>query len=217
MSGCPLAIIRINAMIATWIQVIKTHQLTLRCKASAFIDDKNLRSTSCNDFQQAIEVTKKFDCAVDAVVNTDKTVVFATTNAARQKLKILEFSQATDEKLHGASLSFSKKRSRHLADYRAKKYLTVAQRIAICPLNIAAKETLLATAGAPKYTYALEMGPCSVQTERKLRSTVCRALWSKSSHKSNDILFTICHKRSFIRSHAVEMVCNFQNGLSPAD
>ena len=64
--GCPLAIIRIYAMIAMWIQVIKTHPHTTLCKASAFIDDKNLRSTSFEAFCTAIDNTRSFDKAVDA-------------------------------------------------------------------------------------------------------------------------------------------------------
>ena len=188
--GCPLAITRINALIASWMQVIKRHSDTVHCKASAFIDDKHLRSTSFENFKQALDVTKKFDQAVDAIVDPDKTVVFATTNSARLRLKELEFPQSSDDKLLGASLSFTKRRS----NKRASSYMAVAQRIVLCPLNIAAKEILLSTAGAPKYAYGLELGPCSVQLERKLRSTVCRTLWSKGSRKSNDILLTICHK-----------------------
>ena len=208
--GCPLAIIRINAMITAWIQVISNHSTTSYCRASAFIDDKNLRSTSSEHFTNAVHITKKFDQAIDAVINSDKTTVFTTTRLARQKLQNFEFPQSLNDKLLGASLSFTKRRSRELADKRAVSYMAVAQRISICPLNIAAKETLLATAGAPKYCYALEMGPCSVHIERKLRSAICRALWSKGSHKSNDILLTICHKGHLIDPTQLKWYAPFQ-------
>ena len=177
-------------MVTAWIQVISNHPTTSHCRASAFIDDKNLRSTSFEHFTNAVHITKKIDHAIDAVINSDKTIVFATTRLARQKLQNFEFRQSLDDKLLGASLSFTKRRSRELADKRAVSYFAVAQRISICPLNISAKETLLATAGAPKYSYALKMGPCSVHIERKLRSAICRALGSKGSHESNDILLT---------------------------
>ena len=91
-------------------------------------------------------------------------------------------------------MSFTKKRSHLIANQRASAFHTVAQRIAICPLNISAKEILLASAGAPKFSFGLELGSCDIKTERSLRSVVSRALWSKSHHKSNDVLFTICHK-----------------------
>jgi hypothetical protein len=106
--GCPLAIIRINAMITAWIQVISNHSTTSYCRASAFIDDKNLRSTSFEHFTNAVHITKKFDQAIDAVINSDKTTVFATTRLARQKLQNFEFPQSLDDKLLGASLSFTK-------------------------------------------------------------------------------------------------------------
>ena len=192
--GCPLAILRINSLITAWVHVIHKHPDTQRCKTNAFIDDKNLRAPSFNSLMTANQVTQSFDVAVGAVVNPTKTVVFANTSQGRKELAACEYPTVTDEKLLGASLSFTKKRSKKLANKRAQAYLTVAQRINVCPLNMPAREILLATAGATKFSFGIEMGSCNLKVERTLRSAVARCLWTKGNHKSTDILFSICHK-----------------------
>jgi hypothetical protein len=192
--GCPLAILRINSLITTWVHVIQKHPDTQLCKTNAFIDDKNLRAPSFNSLMTANQVTQSFDVAVGAVVNPTKTVVFANTSQGRKELAACEYPTVTDERLLGASLSFTKKRSKKLANKRAQAYLTVAQRINVCPLNMPAREILLATAGATKFSFGIEMGSCNLKVERTLRSAVARCLWTKGNHKSTDILFSICHK-----------------------
>ena len=162
---------------------------------------KNLRSHSLEDLQKGIETTSRFDAAIDAIPNTTKTVVFATSLPSRQQIQCCGFKVVLADKLLGCSLSFTKRRSRQLMDQRANAYLNVAKRTAFCPLSIDSRELLLATAGAPKYTYGLELGPCQKKIERTLRSAVAKALWSKGQHKSLDMLFTLCH-----RGHRIDPV-----------
>ena len=73
-------------------------------------------------------------------------------------------------------------------------YLQVAKRASMCPLNIRAREILLSTAGAPKYHYGLELGPCSVSLERTLRTTIVNALWCKRCSRCVDVVLSICYK-----------------------
>ena len=192
--GCPLAILRINSLIAAWVQVIHKHPDTQLCNTNAFIDDKNLRAPSFVSLMTAIDVTKDFDSAVGAIVNPTKTVVFASTAQGRKELVACEYPVVHDEKLLGASLSFTKKRAKKLANKRAQAYFTVAQRVNVCPLNMSARETLLSTAGATKFAFGIEMGSCDLKIQKTLRSAVARCLWTKGNHKSIDILFSICHK-----------------------
>ena len=189
--GYPLAILRINSLIATWVQVIHQHPDTQLCQANAFIDDKNLRAPSVDSLKAATAVTRSFDQAVGAIVNPTKTVVFANTAQGRKSLNTCGYTVVTDEKLLGASLSFTRQRSRKLANKRAQAFLTVAQRVNVCPLNMIARETLLAAAGAPKYTCGIELGSCDLKTERTLRSVITRCLCTKGNHKSNDICLSV--------------------------
>ena len=192
--GCPLAILRINALISSWCRTIKSHPDTTSCCVSAYIDDKNLRANSFADLDAGIRVTKEFDRLTDATVNSQKTHVFATTLQARKQLAPLPYPTVSDDRLLGGHLSLTKKRARALADSRASAFLNTAKRISMCPLNFSAKEHLLFSAGASKYIVGLELGPCTLKLEKQLRQTVVRALWSKGNHKSNDLLLTMCHK-----------------------
>ena len=79
-------------------------------------------------------------------------------------------------------------------DQRAQSYITVARRIAMCPLSIDAREMLLASAGASKFTYGIELGSCQIKLEKQLRTAVSKALWSKGQQKSVDMLLTLCHR-----------------------
>ena len=79
-------------------------------------------------------------------------------------------------------------------DQRAQSYITVARRIAMCPLSIDAREMLLASAGASKFTYGIELGSCQIKLEKQLRTVVSKALWSKGQQKSVDMLLTLCHR-----------------------
>ena len=96
-----------------------------------------------------------------------------------------------EDKLLGGQMSFTKKRSMKLAEEHAKKYLTVASRISLCPLSISAKESLLLISGASKFQFGLELGSCSSDTESKLRSAVAGVLWQKRKSRCLDVLFTL--------------------------
>lgn len=133
------------------------------CRTSAFIDDKNLRASSFSDLQTGIDITHCFDAAVDAIPNTSKTVVFATSAPARNQIQCCGFRVVTCDKLLGCSLSFTRRRSRHLMDQRAQSYITVARRIAMCPLSIDAREMLLAS-----ISYGIELGSCQIKLEKLL-------------------------------------------------
>ena len=121
MQGCPLAILRINSLISAWANVLSSHPDTSFCSFGAFIDDKNARANSQTQLQQVIDLTDTFDQAVDAVVNSDKTVVFSTTSQGRKDLQHFQvrgnhLHTANDDRLLGAQLSFTKKRARLLAN-----------------------------------------------------------------------------------------------------
>ena len=192
--GCPLAILRINALIAAWVNVVHSHPSIPSCRTGAFIDDRNLRTTSHSILQDCIRITQQFDTAVGAIINQNKTHVFGTTAQARKQLASGSFGVVADDKLLGAHLSFTRRRSRKLANERAAASCIVAKRITMCPLNTQAREVLLSTSMAPKFTFGLELGSCDVKIERSFRSIVSRALWSKGNHKCNNMLFTLCHK-----------------------
>ena len=192
--GCPLAILRINALISAWVNVVHSHPSIPSCRTGAFIDDRNLRTSSHSTFQDCIRITQQFDTAIGAIINENKTHVFATTAQGRKQLASGSFGVVTDDKLLGAHPSFTRKRSRKLANERAKASCAVAKRITICPLNTQAREVLLSTSMAPKFSFGLELGSCDVKIERTFRSVVSRALWSKGNHKCNNMLFTLCHK-----------------------
>ena len=152
-----------------------------------------------NKGADCVQHTSTFDAAIDAVVNTDKTVTFATSAKGRKQLSDImlngqPLNQVNDDKLLGGHMSFTKRRSRAIANKRARKYLDVAERVVICPLNIAAKEPMLVTAGAAKYKYGLELGPCDKNLENQLRNNVLQALWRGRSAKSVDIALTLGHK-----------------------
>ena len=199
MQGCPLAVLRINALIASWIRVVQSHPDTKLCSTAAFIDDKHLRAHNIEQLQAGINLTAAFDKAIDAAVNTSKTALFAnsTSNIKRltnvtldgKKLKVV-----TNDKLLGGQMSFTSKRALHVANTRANAYMQTAKRITLCPLSIDARALLLSTAGANKYSYGLELGACSLQLERKLRSTIVAAVWQKRPMKCVDIVLTLCFK-----------------------
>ncbi|CAE7832127.1 unnamed protein product [Symbiodinium sp. CCMP2592] len=215
MQGCPLDIIRINCLIAAWSDCISKNTSLPTCKLGAFVDDRSIRSTSVGELQQAIDVTEQFDAAMDAIIEHSKTVVFATSTAGRQQVEHLTYQQkalhsATDERLLGGHLSFTKRRARKLADHRANQYLQVARRATLCPLNIEAREILLSTAGAPKYHYGLELGPCSVSLERTLRTTIVNALWHKRSSRCIDVVLSICHRGHRFDPAQLRMIKPFQ-------
>ena len=191
--GCPLAILRINALIAAWVRVVKNNPDGL-CRTNAFIDDRNLRASSLSDLQKGINITDQFDKAIDAIPNTSKTVVFATSLNARQQVHCCGYKVVTFDKLLGYNLAFTKRRSTQMMDQRAQAYTSVARRIAMCPLSLDAREILLTSAGASKFTYGLEIGSCQKKLEKSLRSAVVKALWTKDQHKSVDILLSLCHK-----------------------
>ena len=215
MQGCPLAIIRINCLIAAWSESISQNTSLTTCKLGAFVDDRSIRSTSIRELQEAINVTEQFDSAIDAIIEHNKTVVFATSTSGRQQVEHLTYQQqplpsAPDERLLGGHLSFTKRRARKLADQRANQYLQVAKRASMCPLNIRAREILLSTAGAPKYHYGLELGPCSVSLERTLRTAIVNALWRKRSSRCIDVVLTICYKGHKFDPAQLRMIKPFQ-------
>ena len=213
MQGCPLAILRINSLIAAWARVIRNSSDTATCSVSAFIDDKNMRASSIAELKTGIRLTELFDIAVDAVVNLRKTVLYATQTKLRTELlhdNELAFQLVQDDKLLGGQMSFSKKRSTMLATVRASKYIRVAERIALAPLNIRAKEILLQSAGASKFTFGLELGSCSIHAERRLRSAVANALWAKRRIRSLDMLFSLCHKGHHIDPFQLRSIWPFR-------
>ena len=113
MQGCPLAIIRINCLIAAWSDCISKHASLPTCKLGAFVDDRSIRSTSVGELQEAINVTEQFDSAIDAIIEHNKTVVFATSTSGRQQVGHLTYQQqplpsAPDERLLGGHLSLLK-------------------------------------------------------------------------------------------------------------
>jgi hypothetical protein len=69
MQGCPLAIIRINSLIAAWTRVIHSCPLTDLCNTSAYVDDKNMPSPPLEHLQNGINTTIAFDIAIAAEVN----------------------------------------------------------------------------------------------------------------------------------------------------
>ena len=199
MQGCPLAILRINAVIAAWARSMSNHPSTSLCPIAAYIDDKNARAHSLEQLQQVIQATSDFDEATDAVINSDKTVAFATSHTGRKQIQNLTVDgqvlrSTHHDKLLGGHISFTKKRSRDLANKRAQKYIEVAETVAICTLSIAAKETMLITAGAAKYKYGLEIGPCIKSVESRLRNRILQAIWRGRAVKSADIVLTLCHR-----------------------
>ena len=215
MQGCPLAIIRINCLIAAWSDCISKHASLPTCKLGAFVDDRSIRSTSVGELQEAINVTEQFDIAMDAIIEHSKTVVFATSATGRQQVQHLTYQQQTlhsapDERLLGGQLSFTKRRARKLADHRANQHLQVARRATMCPLNIRAREILLSTAGATKYHYGLELGPCSVALERTLRTTIVNALWRRRSSRCVDVVLSICYKGRRFDPAQLRMIKPFQ-------
>ena len=171
MQGCPLAILRINCLIAAWARSVQHHPPTALCSIGAFIDDKNARTNSLDQLQETINFTADFDDRIDAIVNPDKTVVFATTTSGRKQLTDVnlrgqQIKQVPDDRLLCGQFSFTKRRPRFLANSRAKNYITTAERISICPLNIATRENLLVVAGTAKYNFGLELGPCDKKIEK---------------------------------------------------
>ena len=197
--GCPLAILRINALTGAWARAIANQPSLTQCSVGGYVDDRNLRSTSLQQLHNAIHISEKFDKATDAVLNLKKTHLFATTTASRKQLSSIKFdgrevTVVKDDKLLGGHLSFTQRRARWLADERAKKYQAVAKRIALCPLNYPAKHTLLATAGATKFNFGLELGSCTRKLEKQVRKVAINAVWAKRASKSNDIALTLCFK-----------------------
>ena len=214
MQGCPLAIIRINALLSAWANAFSSNPDTALCQYGVYFDDKNARATSCQQLQQVIDFTADFDRSVDAVVNYGKTTAFSTSPAGRKEVRHITIdghaiATADAERLLGAQLSFTKKRDRALANQRAMKYLAAAERISLCPLNISARHTLLTSAGASKYTFGLELGACDRKLESALRSKVLSALWRGRSIKSSDIAFTLCFKGHRIDPVQLRVICPF--------
>lgn len=199
MQGCPLAILRINCIIAAWVRVLSHHPSSQLCRLSAYTDDKNMRSNHLESLQNAINVTDRFDKAIDARVNVDKTATFANTAQglkaiAQLNLDGITLQPVSQEKLLGGQMSFASKRSLKLANKRAEAFLAVSKRVMICPLNDDARASLLSTIGAAKYTYGLELGGCSIQLERTLRSSILACIWHKRPSKCSDVVLTLCFK-----------------------
>ena len=196
MQGDPLAILRINALIAAWTRVINTTGL---CRISAFIDDKNMRSASLSGLQAGIDLTADFDRAIAAEVNSNKTVLFA--NSPQNILAVQtvtlngnSLQVVRNDRLLGGHMCFTAKRAVWLANQRAQRFLETAKRISLCPLSVDARAMLLATAAATKYTFGLELGACHIHVERALRSQVLSAIWSKRQKKCVDIVLSLCFK-----------------------
>ena len=142
---------------------------------------------------------KSFDHCVDGVVNFKKCATYATTASARKQVSSVtldgkSLKVVSDDRLLGGHLCSTKRRARWLANQRATKYLEVARRICICPLSINAKFTLLATAGAAKFLFGIELGACTRKLEAQVRKAVVNAVWSKRSCKSNDIVLALCFR-----------------------
>ena len=158
-----------------------------------------MRSTDVQQLQEAVHFTEKFDHCVDGVVNFKKCATYATTASARKQVSSVtldgkSLKVVSDDRLLGGHLCSTKRRARWLANQRATKYLEVARRICICPLSINAKFTLLATAGAAKFLFGIELGACTRKLEAQVRKAVVNAVWSKRSCKSNDIVLALCFR-----------------------
>ena len=197
--GCPLAILRINALISAWVYSIQSRESLSSCSLGGYVDDRNMRSTDVQELQEAVHLTEKFDHCVDGVVNFKKCATYATTALARKQVSSVTLDGkplkvVSDDRLLGGHHCFSKRRARWLANQRATKYLEVARRISICPLSINARYTLLATAGAAKFLFGIELGACTRKLEAQVRKAVVNAVWSKRSCKSNDMVLTLCFR-----------------------
>ena len=199
MQGCPLAILRINCIIAAWVRVIANSPDTQLCRTSAYIDDKSMRSHHLNDLQKAIDLTDQFDQAIHAQVNVNKTATFANSASALKSVAKLHIQgqnlqPVNNENFLGGQMSFASKRCLKIANLLARAFLDVSKRVMICPLNADARATLLATIGATKYTFGLELGGCALQLERTLRSSILSCVWSKRPMKCSDIVLSLCFK-----------------------
>ena len=197
--GDPLAILRINVLIAAWTRVVNNSSSTSLCRTSAFIDDKNMRSASLSNLQAGVNLTADFDRAIAAEVNPQKTVLFANSPQNLRKVKEVKLNGTalkvtSDDRLLGGHMRFTTKNVTWLANQRALGFLETAQRICLCPLSVDARAMLLATAGATKYTFGLELGGCHIHVERRLRTQVLSAIWSKRQKKCVDIVLSLCFK-----------------------
>ena len=59
--GCPLAILRINALIAAWARAITNQPSLTQCSVGGYVDDRNLRGASLQQLRDAIQISEKFD------------------------------------------------------------------------------------------------------------------------------------------------------------
>ena len=95
----------------------------------------------------------------------------------------------TNDRLLGGHMCFTAKRVVWLANKRANPYIETAKRIWLCPLPVEARALLLATAGATKYTFGLELAAANIHLERTLRTEVLAALWNKRRKNALTLVF----------------------------
>ena len=106
------------------------------------------------------------------------------------KLNGTALKVTSDDRLLGGHMRFTTKNVTWLANQRALGFLETAQRICLCPLSVDARAMLLATAGATKYTFGLELGGCHIHVERRLRTQVLQPYGARDRRNA---LTLFCH------------------------
>ena len=109
----------VNAMVTLWMLVIQEQDPT--CRAGAIIDDRNVRTNTCDQLKSVLTESAHFDELSGHSMNTIKTVVFSTSVEERKQLSKLRvrgvpFKQSHGVKILVQQLSVAKATRREMAN-----------------------------------------------------------------------------------------------------
>ena len=100
--GCSLSLGIVNAMVTLWMLVIQEQDPT--CRAGAIIDDRNVRTNTCDQLKTVLTESAFFDELSGHGMNTSKTVVFSTSVKGCKQLSKLRVRGVPLKQSHGVKI-----------------------------------------------------------------------------------------------------------------
>ena len=202
--GCPWSMTMLALITLPWLRLVES---TTRAMPRSLADDlflwvKQLTqddNTVLDELQRAVECTLQFLCDMGAKPAHKKSLLFASTGAARKILKMLTWGTENHRipvVLHardlGAHLNFGSQRIAGTSKGRHQQAASDAQRIGKLPRQLKATERMLITKVMPKALYGCPATAARVQDTRLLASRCADALVGKHQTQRSPEVVAVC-------------------------
>ena len=197
--GCSLSLGIVNAMVTLWMLVIQEKDPT--CRAGAIIDDRNVRTNTCDQLRSVLTESAHFDELSGHSMNTSKTVVFSTSVKGRKQLSKLRvrgvsFKQSHVVKILGQQLSVVKATRREMANAVVREARVALGRVPALSLPQDDAQRVIESAVIPTITSGAGLFTFpSISLLRSCRAAAVKAVWgTKRGNRAAELVLALTTK-----------------------